>query len=255
MIRRNDRSRIRVGCLALLFVCAAAYSLPSKDLAQSAGTISRQFEEHYRHMRTMRAVFLQRYSEGPHEARIESGTVYFSRPGRMRWEYESPEKHLFVSDGKTIWSYVPSDRAVTRLPVKESSDWRTPLALLTGRVDLDRLCGRIEIGAPASSGSGHVILRCLPKGEKESRPSSKSAAPQNSDEIPTSEDFTEVRVEIDPKTGQLDQVEIRQSGGIVLEYRFGGWQENLALPESIFHFVAPEGIAIVDGAALHHSAP
>jgi hypothetical protein len=32
-----------------------------------------------------------------------------------------------------------------------------------------------------------------------------------------------------------------------MEYRFGRWQENMDLPDSMFQFVAPKGVAIVDG--------
>src|ERR1700680_347677 len=92
-------------------------------------TIAHLLEQHYHNARTLRAVFLQRYSEGPRAARVESGTVFFRRPGQMRWEYDSPEQKLFLVDGKTVWFYVPYDHTVTRAPVKESSDWRTPLAL------------------------------------------------------------------------------------------------------------------------------
>ena len=63
----------------------------------------------------------------------------------MRWEYDSPEKKLFLVDGKTTWFYVPYDHTVTKAPVKESSDWRTPLALLTGKADLSRLCSQIDL--------------------------------------------------------------------------------------------------------------
>ena len=104
----------------VLFIAAFALPVasgpPSRALPDSAKAIARLLEEHYHHAQTLRAVFLERYSEGPREARIESGTVYFRRPGRMRWEYESPEKKLFVADGKTVWFYVPADHTVTRVP-------------------------------------------------------------------------------------------------------------------------------------------
>jgi len=203
----------------------------------------------------MRATFLQRYSEGPHDALVESGTVYFSRPGRMRWEYEAPESHVFVSDGKTIWSYVPSDHTATRVPVKESSDWRTPLALLTGKADLAKLCSRIELLPPPGSSPDNAVLRCLPKGEKVSSTPGKSPAAQNAAELPSPDDFIEVRIEVHSQTGQLANVEIRQAGSIILEYRFGGWQENIQLPDSLFRFKTPVGVAIVDGSALSDLKP
>jgi outer membrane lipoprotein-sorting protein len=239
---------------AAIFIAALALpagaGAPSTDATQSAKAIAQLLQEHYRRAQTLRAVFLERYSEGPREARIESGTVYFRRPGRMRWEYEAPEKKLFIADGKTVWFYVPADRTVTRAPVKESSDWRTPLALLTGKADLSRLCGRIDIVSQKMTSPGHVILRCLPKGEREAGPAESSASSQDSTQLPGAGDFTEVFLEADSSTGELASVRMRQAGGIELEYRFGNWQEGLPLPEELFRFHPPAGVAIVDGSAL-----
>ena len=79
---------------------------------------SARSEDHYRSVKTLKAIFLERYSDGPQNIQLESGTVYFSRPGRMRWEYESPETKLFLVDGKTVWFFVPSDKTATRAPDK-----------------------------------------------------------------------------------------------------------------------------------------
>ena len=238
--------------LASLSICVPAPL--ARNLADSAKAVAQLLEDHYRHAQTLRAVFLERYSEGPHEARIESGTVYFRRPGRMRWEYEAPEKKLFLADGKTIWFYVPADHTVTKAPVKESSDWRTPLALLTGKANLSRMCGRIDLIVQKSTPSGHTVLRCLPKGEKEVRPTAGSTSSPDSTELPGAGDFTEVLLEVDSSTGELASVRIRQAGGIEIEYRFGDWQEGLPLPEDMFQFRAPAGVAIVDGSALSNAS-
>jgi outer membrane lipoprotein carrier protein len=226
----------------------------AKDSADSAKAIAQLLEQHYRHAQTLRAVFLERYSAGPREARIESGTVYFRRPGRMRWEYEAPEKKLFLADGKSVWFYVPADRTVTKAPVKESSDWRTPLALLTGRANLSRLCSRIDVIDQKNTPPGHAVLRCLPKGEKDVKPPANSTSGQDSTELPGAVDFTEVLLEVDSSSGELASVRIRQAGGIEIEYRFGDWQEGLPLPEDMFQFHPPAGVAIVDGSALNNAS-
>jgi outer membrane lipoprotein carrier protein len=230
---------------------AQASNSVQQGSAASAKSLARLLEEHYRHPRTLRAVFLERYSEGQKQARIESGTAYFKRPGQMRWEYESPEKKLFLADGKTVWFYVPYDRTVTKAPAKESSDWRTPLALLTGKVELSRLCSRLDLveqkGVPAS----HAILRCFPKGqEKNTPPAAKAASPQPGSDATGEDDFTEVLLEVDKSSGELTRIEIREPGGIELEYRFGEWQVDLPLPAEMFRFQVPVGVAVVDGAAL-----
>jgi outer membrane lipoprotein carrier protein len=211
----------------------------SQQSPDTAKSLAHLLEEHYRRPRTLQAVFLERYSEGQKQARIESGTVYFRRPGQMRWEYDSPEKKLFLVDGKTTWFYVPYDHTVTKAPVKESSDWRTPLALLTGKADLSRLCSRIdridERGIPAS----HAVLRCIPKQAK--NPSDES-------------EYTEVLLELDASSGDLARIEIRQPGAIELEYRFGNWQSDVPLANDLFRFQVPAGVAIVDGASLSEPA-
>jgi outer membrane lipoprotein-sorting protein len=224
---------------------------PAKDSADSAKAIAQLLEEHYRNAQTLRAVFLERYSSGPREAIVESGTVYFRRPGRMRWEYEAPEEKLFLADGKSVWFYVPADHTATKAPIKESSDWRTPLALLTGKANLSRLCSRVDLIVQKGTPPGHAILRCLPRGEKEGKPPAEASSSQDSTQLLGAGDFIDVLLEVNASSGELAGVRIRQAGGIELEYRFGDWQEGLPLAEEMFRFRPPAGVAIVDGSALN----
>jgi len=227
---------------------------PAKDPADSAKALAQLLEEHYRHAQTLRAVFLERYSTGPREAVVESGTVYFRRPGRMRWEYEAPEKKLFLADGKIVWFYVPADHTATKAPIKESSDWRTPLALLTGKANLSRLCSHMGLTVQKGTPAGHAVLRCLPKGENEVKPPAEPSASHDSTQLPAAGDFVEVLLEVDASSGELASVRIRQAGGIELEYRFGDWQQGLPLPDEMFRFRPPTGVAIVDGSAFTGTA-
>jgi len=163
----------------------------------------------------------------------------------MRWEYEAPEQKLFVSDGKTVWFYVPSDHTVTRAPLKQSTDWRTPLGLLTGEVRLSQLCQSLDLSGEAPGAAGNVVLSCRPRGEKTK---GKGPTEDNVDGsiAPVDDQFDEVLLEVDPQSGELADVRVLQRGGIELEYRFGNWQENLPLVESLFRFQAPAGVAIVE---------
>lgn len=153
----------------------------------------------------------------------------------MRWEYEAPEKKIFVVDGKTTWFYVPYDHTVTKASLKESSDWRTPLALLTEKPDLSRLCSQIDLVDEQGLPPEHAVLRCVPK----------QAQGQ-----PDGEQYTEVRLEVDTSSGELDRIQVRQPGGIELEYRFGNWVTDPPLSSDLFRFQVPMGVAIVDGGSL-----
>jgi outer membrane lipoprotein carrier protein len=219
---------------------------PAKaGIAPGAAAAAHALEARYHDAKTLEAVFLERYSDSQQGLQAESGKVYFSRPGRMRWEYEAPEQKLFISDGKTVWFYVPSDHTVTRAPIKESTDWRTPLALLTGKAKLSQLCEKLDVSAQGPGRQGDVVLSCRPKGEKAT---TKRSADDNleSSIAPLDQQFDEVLLEINPESGELADIRVLQPGGIELEYRFGNWQENLPLAESLFHFQAPAGIAIVE---------
>jgi len=202
----------------------------------------RALESRYRHARTLKAEFFERYSDGNGGSAAESGTVLFSRPGRMRWEYESPEKKLFLVDGTNVWFYVPADRTASRAKLKESSDWRTPLALLAGNADLGHLCRSIEFANSSATkenkedvptAPGDTLLRCLPR----SNPS------------PEGDSLHEVLFETDTG-GRLVRVVIREAGNVETEFRFANWEENLPLPETAFHFIPPPGVAVVDEATL-----
>lgn len=207
--------------------------------AHEVDSIRRTVESRYQHARTLKAEFYERYSDGSGGVAAESGVVYFSRPGRMRWEYESPEQKLFLVDGANAWFYVPADHTASRAKIKESSDWRTPLALLAAKTDLSKLCRKIELvgDSPSSKDSdlqpahGDVVLRCVPGGSEEG-----AATP-------------DVLLEVDPE-GWLARIVIHEAGNAQTEFRFGNWAENLPIPEAKFHFQPPPGVAVVDQESL-----
>jgi len=228
-------------------ILALAALLVGDSGPATAHSLAQKIERHYARTSTLQAVFLERVLQDG-AIRVESGTVYFRRPGKMRWEYESPEQKLFLVDGKHVWLYVPADHTATRAPVKQSSDLRTPLALLTGKVHLSQLCGRIEMADQSAAGTsggnpserpaslGNVVLRCWPHrgGEQES--------------------FREILFEADPQF-RLVRIVVREPGSVETEFRFGKWQEGISLPEAKFHFEPPPGVAIVDETQLAGSAP
>ncbi|MFY9802164.1 MAG: outer membrane lipoprotein carrier protein LolA [Candidatus Acidiferrales bacterium] len=233
---------------ALIFALAAL-AIPPGSGADAKAAV-RALEARYHHATTLKATFYERYSDGNSGVSAESGTVYFSRPGRMRWEYESPETKLFIVDGTNVWFYVPADRTASRARVKDSSDWRTPLALLTGKTDFARLCRTIDVVDAAADANekdkdkederpiaaGDTMLRCVPRNESGDADG----------------EVSEVLIESDAEA-HLVRLLIRQPGNLETEFRFGNWQENLAIPEAKFHFEPPPNVAVVDETALADS--
>jgi outer membrane lipoprotein carrier protein len=234
----------------LAYACAILAALSSSS--PDAKSIGAKLEARYRGAHTLAATFLERYSESGQVLRSEAGVAYFRRPGKMRWEYESPEKNLFLVDGKKAWFYVPADHTVTRAPTKQSKDWRTPLALLAGEMKLSRVCARVEpTTAEKPDTPGNTVLYCPLRGEENGPPHAAGAAADAQEARPDES----VYLEIAPATGELARVLVREKAGVEVEFKFTDWRFDLPLADSFFRFDVPPGVAIVNADSSAESRP
>jgi outer membrane lipoprotein carrier protein len=224
-----------LGSLLILFYVSAGYSgqndAPPKNSTVLGAETLREFESKYQNASRLQATFLERYRENGQVVRIESGDAYFLRPGKMRWDYQAPEKNMFLVDGKYVWFYSPADHTATRMPAKQSDDWRTPLAFLTSHMKLSRLCTSVSPahGEKPSQPDG-VVYRCALRGPPEADNSTAKA----------------VLFELSPQA-ELRRIVIPQEGGIEMEFSFAGWRWNPVLDKSLFQFAPPPNVVIVDG--------
>jgi outer membrane lipoprotein-sorting protein len=240
-----------------LLVVALAVACSSSALALSAQKPAnlepiRRMEHRYRAAKTLQATFLERYTENNRTVRVESGVAYFRRPGKMRWEYAAPENNLFLIDGKMAWFYVPADHTVTRVPAKQSTDWRTPLALLAGETKVSRVCARVELAPDEPpEKAGDAVFTCTVRGAAKDRaeitkkgertgPAPASLEPQQTEQEDT------VLLEIAPESGELVRIVVRNKGGVGIEFHFARWLDDPPIAEALFHFQPPPGVAIVN---------
>jgi outer membrane lipoprotein carrier protein len=245
---RVDRKGLLRAIAGSVMLCIAASGREDILRGQTptpadAGHWVTMLEARYRGVTTSEATFLERYTESGRLLRAEAGTAYFRRPGKMRWEYAAPEKNLFLVDGKTAWFYVPSDHTVTRVPAKRSADWRTPLALLAGDMKLSRVCSRVQLANNEPPlDPKNVVLNCQLRGE----PSAKPAKAQSANEQPENGNTT-VLLEVARDSGELTRIQVRDPGGISLEFRFENWRFDPLVAAAQFEFHPPDGVAIVNG--------
>src|SRR5260370_10119928 len=165
--------------LGLLLISTFAILFPPPEhTSPTVSSLVHRFESAYRSSKTLQANFLETYFDSGKVVRSEAGVAYFAKPGKMRWEYESPEPNLYLVDGKWSWFYVPADHTVTRTRAKQSSDSRTPLALLAGEMKVSRLCKTVILDRSSRSIDAQgVVLRCHLRGSDESVPPTPDSAP------------------------------------------------------------------------------
>ncbi len=182
----------------------------------------RSVEKRYNNSRTMQASFEQALRGQGRIGRSERGELYLQRPGKMRWNYTSPEGKLFLVDGKNVYYYNPVNRKAEKSPAKESGDMRTPLAFLMGRLDFQRdfqrFISRVE------GDITHVVA--VPKSDK---------AP-----------YSEVEFDL-TRDAVIRTVTVKSQDGSVMSFRFSGEKLNPRLAEEVFQFTLPAGAEMVEG--------
>src|SRR5437868_3324683 len=106
---RTFSSRLTLVVLALY----SAFHIPHSAFfvqAASVDNIVKRLQARYDSTAGFRADFTQEIESATLGQKVESrGTVFFKKPGRMRWEFSEPQQTL-VSDGTFFWFYQPADK-------------------------------------------------------------------------------------------------------------------------------------------------
>jgi outer membrane lipoprotein carrier protein len=179
----------------------------------------------YSRMRGLEAEFVQIYYGRDGRTIRETGRLLLKRPGKARWEYTSPERKLFVSDGKNIYFYVAGDRLATRAPIKASVDPQIPFLFLLGRANIRQEFSRIELTSSEQPvTAGNRVLRLFPR-----------RAP---------DEFKQLLVEVSPETFEVRRLVIFERSGARMDFLLSGVRENYVAPDTEFQFTPPPGVTV-----------
>jgi outer membrane lipoprotein carrier protein len=179
----------------------------------------------YSRMTSLVANFSQTYQGRNGRVMNETGLVMLKRPGKARWAYASPEKKLFISDGKNIFFYVQGETRASKTSIKTSTDPQIPFLFLLGRGNLRKDFSRIELlNDERAIEAGNKVLRLIP-----------TQAP---------EEFKRLLVEVSPVTFQVKRLVIFERGGGRMDFVLSQVQENPPLSDSQFQFTPPDGVTI-----------
>jgi outer membrane lipoprotein carrier protein len=190
----------------------------------SALELAQRVDHHYDSLHALRAKFSENYT-GLGMNRTETGTLLLEKPGRMRWDYDSPPGKVFLLYGKFGWFYTPGAPQVQRVAAKELDDLRSPLRFLLGHTELEKELSGLAVTADAS-GNGNLVLTGQPKGQEKR--------------------VSRVTLSVEPATGAISAMEIDETDGAVTRFAFTGQQPNVTLPADSFRFAPPQGVPVVD---------
>jgi outer membrane lipoprotein carrier protein len=160
--------------------------------------------------------------------------MLIKKPGKMRWEYTTPEKKTFVSDGVRLYSYVPADKQVIVSRVPQSDTTTTPVLFLAGQGNLIRDFSVSDVDAPKGSADGTRALKLVPR---MSQP-----------------DFDWLVLAVDPATLTLRGLESVDAQGGTSSFFFTNLKENVGLTDKDFAFTIPRGVDVVTDDPVAESA-
>ncbi len=203
-------------------VFAAEKTLPQAEVTQTEITQGEVYlEDFLANTKTLEARFQQtlRTHDGEVLQQTE-GDFYLDRPGKFRWNYESPYEQVIVSDGSRIWIY---DVELQQVTVQKQSATlpTTPMALLE---DSFKLHQSFKV-SPLDHHDGVYRLKLESK---------------------TSEsDFAEIIVGLDAKG--LRFMQLHDQFEQVTDIVFSNIESNVKLAKEIFEFIPPEGVDVFGG--------
>ena len=187
----------------------------------TAKAVAQRVDRHYNSLHSLKANFTEQF-RGLGLNRAQSGTLLLLKPGRMKWEYNSPPGKVFLLDGKYALSYTPGDSHVQRIPAKDLSDLRSPLRYLLGHAELAKELTGLTL-KPAPDGS--FALTGVPRdmGDRVARLALTVTA-----------------------DGTITGIEITETDGAVTSFTFSDEQVNAPIFARTFQFTPPAGVPVVD---------
>ena len=204
---------MRIQKYAVFFI---AFLFP---LLSCAATAAQQLAQLLDAMHSLQAQFVQTVADGNGRVLQQTaGKMSLIRPGKFRWDTQSPAKQLLIADGRKIWLY---DQDLQQVTVQKQQNFnpRSPAMLLNGSTKMlahDFNVSFVKQGDP-------VIFKLAPK--------------------KASNLFQSVSLSF--KNKQLQQMRMLDNLGQVTTIYFTQVRLNPPLPTGLFKFITPKGVDVV----------
>ena len=198
--------------LALL-VAAAPAGAPSVD----ATALARKVQGFYESTRDLRARFVQTYTYAALGRRqVSKGLLEVKKPGRMRWDYESPSTKTIVVNGSRLVQWEPEANQAYVDDAFDATAMSAAVTFLLGTGSLEK-----EFHLTAGEG-GTLVLR-----------------PRKPD--PRVESVT---LGVGPD-GEVTRTRVVDGQGNANDIAFESIQRNAGVPDGRFELTLPAGVRLL----------
>jgi outer membrane lipoprotein carrier protein len=212
--------------LALLsgLLLLAVFPAAGRCAAPSPLELAQKLQARYEETKTMTADFKQSTSVPmTTRKRVGAGKVVISKPGRIRWDYQTPDKQVLISDGKKVSMFIANSAQMVVQPVSEyiNSDVTYAFFVGTGNIVRDFKVLPPERQADASL----KAIKLVPK----------TAHPQV--------DYLHVWID---ENFMVRRLEIVDHFGSITDLAFSNITRNVPVSPETFVFTPPLGTEIIE---------
>ena len=212
-------------------IVAAALALaivtPLRAAEPTAQELAQALQKKIDGIRDFTADFVHSYEGGVLRKQVvERGKLQVKKPGKMRWEYTSPEMKTFVSDGVKMYSYIPADKQVVVSSLPPEDQASTPTLFLAGKGSLTRdFTATLTTPPPGTPAGSSRALKLVPKARQP--------------------DYDEMVLVVDGETLALRGLVTIDGQGGKSSFSFTNLKENAGLTDKEFTFKIPRGVDVV----------
>ena len=210
------------------FECAPGAKLPQRK----AEALIDKAQARYQEVGSLRAKFYQySFLAAMDTSELSSGKVSFLKPGKMRWDYEQPEKQIFLVKDEVLWFYQESEKQVAINDFKEVLISDLPVAFLMG---LGNLRDAFTLKDACRNQEG-VVLSLRSKAERGKPHEEKSR-----------EELLGFKLLVNPATYLPIGAEVAHVGGNLTSILLTDLELGVALENALFEPAFPQGTDVND---------
>ncbi|HEX2228707.1 MAG TPA: outer membrane lipoprotein carrier protein LolA [Candidatus Binatia bacterium] len=151
-----------------------------------------------------------------------SGKVFYKRPGKMLWRYDTPKDQFVLADGKHLYFYQPEQNQIIKSPLQNAFRSDVPLSFLLG---LGNLKKDFNPTLKATEEQQYV-LRLEPKADAGG--------------------YSDVLMGVSRSTFDILWVSVRDGAGNLTSIRFSDMRKGAGVNDALFKLQIPTGADIVE---------
>ena len=210
--------------MARLFALLLVPVLIAPD--RTAPELAQALQKKYDTIKDFSADFVHAYEGGVLRKQItERGHLLVKKPGKIRWDYTSPEQKQFVSDGVKMYSYIPQDKQVIVSTIPPEDEATTPTLFLAGKGNLVRDFTASITDAPKGMPADTRALKLVPKVRQK--------------------DYDWLVLVVDPNTLDFRGLVTVDAQGGISTFSFANLKVNVGVADKEFTFKVPRGVDVV----------